>query len=93
MLVDDLYQSMLSHTHTCVHPAYRDRTKDKRHQDRALSYYKDVLHRDPKNLYAANGIGEPTECYSTHTVIWPFEMVSVRIICMYMYNAMFCLWK
>ena len=37
---------------------YRDRTKDKRHQDRALNYYKDVLHRDPKNLYAANGIGE-----------------------------------
>ena len=36
----------------------RDRTKDKRHQDRALSYYKDVLHRDPKNLYAANGIGK-----------------------------------
>ena len=36
----------------------RDRTKDKRHQDRALSYYKDVLHRDPRNLYAANGIGE-----------------------------------
>ena len=36
---------------------HRDRTKDKRHQDRALSYYKDVLHRDPKNLYAANGIG------------------------------------
>ena len=36
----------------------RDRTKDKRHQDRALGYYKDVLHRDSKNLYAANGIGE-----------------------------------
>ena len=36
----------------------RDRTKDKRHQDRALSYYKDVLHRDAKNLYAANGIGK-----------------------------------
>ena len=36
----------------------RDRTKDKRHQDRALSYYKDVLHRDPKNLYATNGISK-----------------------------------
>ena len=41
--------------HMCV--LSRDRTKDKRHQDRALNYYKDVLHRDQKNLYAANGIG------------------------------------
>ena len=49
---------MLFHTHTHTHTPHRDRTKDKRHQDRALSYYKDVLHRDPKNLYAANGIGK-----------------------------------
>ena len=45
----------------------RDRTKDKRHQDRALSYYKDVLHRDPRNLYAANGIGA-FSCHHPHTL-------------------------
>lgn len=31
--------------------------QDKRHQDRALAFYKDVLRSDPRNLYAANGIG------------------------------------
>jgi len=41
-----------------LHIPTRDRTKDKRHQDRALNYFKDVLHRDSKNLYAANGIGK-----------------------------------
>uniref|UniRef100_A0A8C3EER7 RNA polymerase-associated protein CTR9 homolog n=1 Tax=Corvus moneduloides TaxID=1196302 RepID=A0A8C3EER7_CORMO len=30
---------------------------EKRHQDRALAIYKQVLRNDPKNLYAANGIG------------------------------------
>lgn len=32
--------------------------QEKRHQDRALAIYKQVLRNDPKNLYAANGIGE-----------------------------------
>ncbi|XP_011403140.1 PREDICTED: RNA polymerase-associated protein CTR9 homolog [Amphimedon queenslandica] len=40
-----------------IHQPHRDKTKDKRHLDRALSYYKDVLHKDSHNLYAANGIG------------------------------------
>lgn len=31
--------------------------QEKRHQDRALAIYKQVLRNDPKNLYAANGIG------------------------------------
>ena len=31
--------------------------QDKRHQDRALAFYKDVLRSDSRNLYAANGIG------------------------------------
>ena len=31
--------------------------QDKRHQDRALAFYKDVLRSDQRNLYAANGIG------------------------------------
>ena len=34
-----------------------DCLQDKRHQDRALAFYKDVLRSDPRNLYAANGIG------------------------------------
>ncbi len=37
---------------------YRDRTKDRRHLDRALTMFKQVLHKDSKNLYAANGIGK-----------------------------------
>lgn len=31
--------------------------QEKRHQDRALAIYKQVLRNDAKNLYAANGIG------------------------------------
>lgn len=31
--------------------------QEKRHQDRALAIYKQVLRNDSKNLYAANGIG------------------------------------
>ena len=40
-----------------LHIPTRDRTKDKRNQDRALEFYKNVLHKDPKNIFAANGIG------------------------------------
>ncbi|XP_075878603.1 RNA polymerase-associated protein CTR9 homolog [Nelusetta ayraudi] len=40
-----------------LHQPTRDREKEKRHQDRALAIYKQVLRNDPKNLYAANGIG------------------------------------
>lgn len=29
----------------------------KRHQDRALNLYKQVLKIDPKNIFAANGVG------------------------------------
>lgn len=32
-------------------------SQEKRHQDRALAIYKQVLRNDSKNLYAANGIG------------------------------------
>ena len=45
----------------------RDRAKDKKHQDRALNYYKDVLHRDQKNLFAANGIGRSRDKHMTST--------------------------
>ncbi|XP_052416626.1 RNA polymerase-associated protein CTR9 homolog [Carassius gibelio] len=40
-----------------LHQPSRDREKEKRHQDRALAIYKQVLRNDAKNLYAANGIG------------------------------------
>uniref|UniRef100_A0A673YLR7 RNA polymerase-associated protein CTR9 homolog n=1 Tax=Salmo trutta TaxID=8032 RepID=A0A673YLR7_SALTR len=40
-----------------LHQPSRDREKEKRHQDRALAIYKQVLRNDSKNLYAANGIG------------------------------------
>lgn len=35
----------------------RDKEKEKRHQDRALTMYKQVLRNDNRNLFAANGIG------------------------------------
>ncbi|PIK55019.1 putative RNA polymerase-associated protein CTR9-like isoform X2 [Apostichopus japonicus] len=35
----------------------RDKEKEKRHQDRALAMYRQVLRNDNRNLYAANGIG------------------------------------
>jgi RNA polymerase-associated protein CTR9 len=35
----------------------RDKEKEKRHQDRALTLYKTVLKNDPRNIWAANGIG------------------------------------
>ena len=40
-----------------LHVPTRDRTKDKRNQDRALDFYTNVLRKDPKNIFAANGIG------------------------------------
>ena len=32
--------------------------QEKRHQDRALAMYKQVLRNDSKNIWAANGIGK-----------------------------------
>ncbi|KAK4337088.1 hypothetical protein RND71_044189 [Anisodus tanguticus] len=40
-----------------LHIPNKDKEKEKRHQDRALSLYKTVLRSDPKNIWAANGIG------------------------------------
>lgn len=40
-----------------LHVPTRDRTKDKRNQDRALDFYSNVLRKDSKNIFAANGIG------------------------------------
>ncbi|CAL1547876.1 unnamed protein product [Lymnaea stagnalis] len=40
-----------------LHQPMRDRDKEKRHQDRALAMYKQVLRNDPRNIWAANGIG------------------------------------
>ena len=40
-----------------LHIPTRDRTKDRRNQDRALEFYSNVLRKDPKNIFAANGIG------------------------------------
>ncbi|CAH1786982.1 unnamed protein product [Owenia fusiformis] len=40
-----------------LHQPMRDKDKEKRHQDRALAMYKQVLRKDPRNIWAANGIG------------------------------------
>jgi len=39
-----------------LHMPSREKDKEKRHQDRALTLYKTVLKNDPKNIWAANGI-------------------------------------
>lgn len=44
-----------------LHTPTRDKAKEKRHQDRALALYKQVLRNDSRNLYAANGIGESSD--------------------------------
>ena len=41
-----------------LHTPSRDKTKEKRHQERAISMFKQVLRTDPRNIYAANGIGK-----------------------------------
>lgn len=40
-----------------LHQPTKDKEKEKRHQDRALAMYKQVLRSDPRNIWAANGIG------------------------------------
>ena len=40
-----------------VHMPTKDQERLKRHQERALTLYKNVLRLDPKNIYAANGLG------------------------------------
>jgi RNA polymerase-associated protein CTR9 len=40
-----------------LHQPTRDKEREKRHQDRALAMYKQVLRNDPRNIWAANGIG------------------------------------
>ncbi|XP_070518234.1 RNA polymerase-associated protein CTR9 homolog [Cardiocondyla obscurior] len=40
-----------------LHQSGKDKEREKRHQDRALAMYKQVLRNDPKNIWAANGIG------------------------------------
>ncbi|KAG8230222.1 hypothetical protein J437_LFUL010850 [Ladona fulva] len=40
-----------------LHQPIRDREREKRHQDRALATYKQVLRNDARNIWAANGIG------------------------------------
>ena len=58
-----------------LHISSRDRTKDKRNQDRALEFYKNVLRKDPKNIFAANGIG------------W-LELICMHVVYMYVHVCM-----
>lgn len=41
-----------------LHAGIKDKDKEKRHQDRALGMYKQVLRNDNRNIWAANGIGK-----------------------------------
>ena len=40
-----------------LHMPSRDKEKEKKHQERALNMYKTVLKNDPRNIWAANGVG------------------------------------
>ena len=57
-----------------LHVTTRDRTKDRRNQDRALDFYTNVLRKDPKNIFAANGIGNFIS-YSILCIPSPFVLV------------------
>ena len=65
-----------------LHVPTRDRTKDKRNQDRALDFYKNVLHKDPKNIFAANGIGTCVELLPEIPAVIPVA-TSVHTVHMY----------
>ena len=40
-----------------LHQPTKDKDKEKKYQDRALTMYKTILRNDPKNIWASNGIG------------------------------------
>lgn len=40
-----------------LHLPSKDKDKEKKHQEKALAIYKQVLRNDPKNIWATNGIG------------------------------------
>lgn len=40
-----------------LHQPTKDKDKEKKYQERALTMYKQVLRSDPKNIWATNGIG------------------------------------
>uniref|UniRef100_U5EWJ6 Putative rna polymerase-associated protein ctr9 n=1 Tax=Corethrella appendiculata TaxID=1370023 RepID=U5EWJ6_9DIPT len=40
-----------------LHQPNKDKEKEKKHQEKALAIYKRVLRNDPRNIWAANGIG------------------------------------
>merc|ERR1719273_737251 len=40
-----------------LHQPTKDKEREKKYQERALTMYKQVMRNDPKNIWAANGIG------------------------------------
>lgn len=40
-----------------LHQPSKDKEKEKKHQEKALSIFKQVLRNDPRNIWATNGIG------------------------------------
>merc|ERR1719330_2118642 len=40
-----------------LHQPTKDKDKEKKYQDRALTMYKTILRNDPRNIWASNGIG------------------------------------
>ncbi|KAI8115643.1 hypothetical protein FF38_07144 [Lucilia cuprina] len=40
-----------------LHQPIKDKEKERKHQDKALTIYKQVLRNDPRNIWATNGIG------------------------------------
>ena len=56
------------------------RLQEKRHQDRALAMYKQVLRNDSKNIWAANGIGEWESATSYSAVWWREEEACLLLL-------------
>lgn len=58
--------------------------QEKRHQDRALAIYKQVLRNDSKNLYAANGIGPLSFIllfFHLFVLLHMYEILNRRLSC------------
>lgn len=62
-------------------------SQEKRHQDRALAIYKQVLRNDSKNLYAANGIGVLSYFFFLFFILcilatlYIYEILNINVSC------------
>ncbi len=69
-----------------LHTPNRDKMKERRHQDRAVAMFKQVLRIDPRNIYAANGIGMLASLFICYFVFFPCFCLSVCLFVLAVIN-------